>query len=777
MYAHASSLDSIAPTGQPSPGMDGSWDLPPVPSEGQTDVPSSRITNRNSNSFPIPSTVTKSVDQSMTSSARSSVKSMEDPISHVLSMSTSSIMGCGRTSIEAAPSIAPPSALVNHPELGFQLHRRPAIRNTFSFMMDDREKTPKSFASNANANAGSMGYTASIRELLSILQSKFEALAEDHKRLSTENVHLRTSPEGKSGVTLLHTEVAHAQRKMQESNGNQSSAALQSDKKGKVDTLKRTMSIFHVESAANKTPDKKQKKPMLSFRQKSVSAIINWTGGETKIGTGKYLINPDRSPFLARWDKILICAIAFTAVMTPVQITMMKTAYNFLFIINCIVDLVFLVDLCLQFFVMYPKKMNYGYTLERRHSKVVKRYLRTWFPIDVMCIFPFDAVALFSQSKEMQKIKAVKVLRVLGLLKLGRLFRASRLFRRFEVRMTITYGRLALVKFFVILGLISHWLANLWALTLVLVEEEDGLPRWIDRFEDLEKYVDLKTKDSAWKMYLTCLYFTCYTITSVGYGDITPVNIVETVIATMVIVTSGVSWAVVLGQVSGIVANLNSDEQSFRSTMDELTHMCDDRVMPNFMRHRVRCFFLANREARRRSRHNRIFNAMSPGLRGEVLMEINRRWIEKVGFLNRILQETEGTSGCSPFHACMGEVSQVMRQMVHAQSELFGVPQVLYIQNCGLVTRRARVCTSGDVWGMDFVLQDSTLVEPFESFALTYVELTTLTRDEFMRCVRKNEGICPELTVAVRRFCCWMAFQRALMIEARHRISQRALSL
>merc|ERR1740121_2367722 len=453
---------------------------------------------------------------------------------------------------------------------------------------------------------------------------------------------------------------------------------------------------------------------------------------------------------------------------------MMDSKLDWLFFANCGLDVIFLLDMVLQFFLMYPVKTDCGFTWEHRHAQIVKHYLKGWFVLDFCSIVPWDLIGMLVGSQEMSRFREVKVIRLLRLLKLIRVLKASRVFRRFEIRMSITYGSLSLLKFFVILSIITHWMSNLWALTLVLVDEQDGVPRWIDYLTELERNVETKTKDSPVKLYVACLYFTSYTITSVGYGDIGPKNIVERVVCTIMIVVSGISWAVVLGQVCGIVANLDSDEQVFRSTMDELNNMMRDRHMPGPIRHRLRSFFLSNKTAQRRTRHQRILNSVSPGLQGEVVMELNRHWIMKVSFLAGIFQEAKESTGDSQFFF-MVDISQKMQNQVHAQSEIFGKPQVLYILVRGLASRYTRLYRSGSVWGTDFVLVDTKLAEPAESFALTYLELTVLLREDFLDVVERHKAACPEMTRRVRRFCVWLAFQRAVIAEARRRVKEQRL--
>jgi len=365
----------------------------------------------------------------------------------------------------------------------------------------------------------------------------------------------------------------------------------------------------------------------------------------------------------------------------------------------------------------------------------------------------------------------VKVLRLLRLIKLMRIIRVSRLFRRFEFRMSITYKQLALCRFFVMLVVITHWMANLWALSLVMVDESSTVPQWTEAFAEMEKDLpeEQMTKNQPWKLYIASVYFTSYTLTSVGYGDIGPRNILERIVCTIMIVISGTSWAVVLGQVCGIVANMDADEQAFRTTMDELNIIMREGAFPLPMRQRLRGFFHSNKRAQRLKRHQQHLRNMSPGLQGEVAMQMNRQWISKVSLFKNILQEMEVSKYGRFFYAFVVDISLALRFEVHAQSEMFGAPQVLYILNRGLVSRPPRLFVQGAVWGVDFVLTDKHLLETSESLALTYIELTCLSKEAFFEVVQKYKMRCPSLHRSVRRFCCWLAVQRAIWAEARRR--------
>merc|ERR1719362_816341 len=200
---------------------------------------------------------------------------------------------------------------------------------------------------------------------------------------------------------------------------------------------------------------------------------------EWNLHTSRWVLSPDTSRFVQHWDVVAAFAMLYVAIVSPVQVAMMEANLDVLFFVNCFVDLVFVVDMILRFFMMYSVQTNFGHKLEHRHGRIVLHYLKTWFLIDLFSVLPFDLVALILKSETVQKAKSVKFIRLLRLLKMTRMLKASRIYSRLEAHLMISYEGLALNKFFFLLILISHWLACTWALTLTLTEDE-GLPRWVD---------------------------------------------------------------------------------------------------------------------------------------------------------------------------------------------------------------------------------------------------------------------------------------------------------
>lgn len=493
------------------------------------------------------------------------------------------------------------------------------------------------------------------------------------------------------------------------------------------------------------------------------------------------LFNPNESFFLKWWDTLIAVTLVWVAFVIPLQLCFSMDPYDGdandpVFVLTLTVDLIFACDLILQFFVVTPRWTKLGHSFETRHRKVAKHYLVTWFPLDLLSIIPFDVFGRWAgASGSSVKVRLIKIVRLLRLWKLARMVRAVRLFRRVQERMSVTYGTMALLKSFILLLLVLHWLACVWCGTLLLVDPE--VPRWIDIIDERDTNVAVKTKDSRIKTFLNALYFTTYTITTVGYGDISPLNIVETVVCNVMLCVAGISWAVILGEVCGIVSGMHPEEHAFRQTMDQLSYLVHDRILPPELQRRLRSFFLSKKVAQCRERQAALLNAMSPGLQGEVVMQTNQVWIKKVPIFRSL---TLGSGFDSSFYfSFLVEVAMGLKLATYAESETFGSRHVMYILTQGIaMIKRIRVMTlavsnvllfSGSAWGTDFMLADRHLQHPPDARAETYVECMTLQRDNFVQIIEGYKESCPTLPEDVRRYTCWVALQRAIFKEARRR--------
>ena len=118
-----------------------------------------------------------------------------------------------------------------------------------------------------------------------------------------------------------------------------------------------------------------------------------------------------------------------------------------LFLINRIVDLIFVTDMTLQFFLMYPKHAHSdnahiggGQWVSDMRQIARHNFVSPWFYLDAFSISVSGFDIFTPTGSGASRLKALRAVRVLRLLKLVRLARGSRIFKRWEIRLSINYG-------------------------------------------------------------------------------------------------------------------------------------------------------------------------------------------------------------------------------------------------------------------------------------------------------------------------------------------------
>ena len=88
---------------------------------------------------------------------------------------------------------------------------------------------------------------------------------------------------------------------------------------------------------------------------------------------------------MKRWDIAVILCLLFTALVTPYEVAFLDTALDdSLFAVNRLVDLVFVKDICLQFFLKVQVSTKQGTVLIKDQRSIVRRYLKGWFTVDFL---------------------------------------------------------------------------------------------------------------------------------------------------------------------------------------------------------------------------------------------------------------------------------------------------------------------------------------------------------------------------------------------------------
>lgn len=170
-----------------------------------------------------------------------------------------------------------------------------------------------------------------------------------------------------------------------------------------------------------------------------------------------WVIDPRKSRWMSTWDAVTTVALLYTAVVTPFEVAFLtapqtweEALHDGLFMINRVVDLVFVLDFMLQFAVMYKvEDAVRGVKWVDDPKLIAHNYVHSWFLVDIFSTLPSlcDFVPLMMAGDGtggdggtdlmIARLKNFRVVRCVRLVRLMRLLRASRMFKRWETRIAI----------------------------------------------------------------------------------------------------------------------------------------------------------------------------------------------------------------------------------------------------------------------------------------------------------------------------------------------------
>ena len=226
------------------------------------------------------------------------------------------------------------------------------------------------------------------------------------------------------------------------------------------------------------------KDPAVAALAERVSAIEQARQRSFKLENRKKtcLIDPRTSLWIGWWDMVISISLLFTATFTPVEVSFMDIPQDRwadpLFITNRVVDCIFIVDMVLQFFLMFPaeKGGSSGAYWVVDHREIARKYIMSgWFTLDFFSIGVSGFDIFSPEDSGASRLKALRAVRVLRMLKLVRLARGSRIFKRWEMRLSINYAMLQIVNICVMLLFVCHLFACIWGLQASF----DPLASWL----------------------------------------------------------------------------------------------------------------------------------------------------------------------------------------------------------------------------------------------------------------------------------------------------------
>jgi len=292
---------------------------------------------------------------------------------------------------------------------------------------------------------------------------------------------------------------------------------------------------------------------------------------------------------------------------------------------------------------------------------IAKQYVQSWFFIDVIASAPIDFFMSLSlngceagssdlQGSELGALKLLRALRLAKLLKLLRLLRISGLLENIQDHLPFNLAVFQSLKMSIITLFTGHILACVW-FVVGIQNVRRGKPSWLSTSRyplAVQTVVNGTTTENTYDLYVASLYWAFTTMTTVGYGDLTPEGSDERLLAIFAMIVGVTVFGYIIGNASSIVANANAASAKISAQMDTLNIWMADRGLPRPLQAAIRKYFryLWSRKTASTDEEAIIAN-LSSSLRVSLLRFINKDIIDQVrlfdvcsdpGFFNIIVQ-------------------------------------------------------------------------------------------------------------------------------------------
>ncbi|XP_072968740.1 potassium channel AKT1-like [Typha angustifolia] len=263
------------------------------------------------------------------------------------------------------------------------------------------------------------------------------------------------------------------------------------------------------------------------------------------------------------WETFLIVLVIYSAWVSPFEFGFIKEVTGGLTIADNVVNGFFAIDIILTFFVAYLDRATY--LLVDSPKKIAWRYTTSWFILDVASTVPTEAARKILPPN-------LQSYGFFSMLRLWRLRRVSALFARLEKDRHFNYFWVRCVKLVCVTLFAVHCAGCFYY--LLADRYPDPSRTWIG--SSMPDFHDR----SLWIRYVTSMYWSITTLTTVGYGDLHPENTREMIFDIFYMLFNLGLTAYLIGNMTHLVVHGTSRTRKYRDTIQAATGFAQRNQLP-----------------------------------------------------------------------------------------------------------------------------------------------------------------------------------------------------
>ncbi|KAG1969559.1 potassium voltage-gated channel subfamily H [Pimephales promelas] len=437
------------------------------------------------------------------------------------------------------------------------------------------------------------------------------------------------------------------------------------------------------------------------------------------------------SPFKAVWDWVILLLVIYTAIFTPYsasfllsdeeEAAMQRCGYSCspLNVVDLIVDIMFVVDIVINFRTTY---VNSNDEVVSQPGRIAIYYFKGWFLIDMVAAIPFDLL-IYRSGEETTTL--------IGLLKTARLLRLVRVARKLD--RYSEYGAAVLFLLMCTFALIAHWLACIWYAIGNVERNSNSRIGWLESLGDqLGKPYNISISGSGPSIkdkYVTALYFTFSSLTSVGFGNVSPNTNSEKIFSICVMLIGALMYASIFGNVSAIIQRLYSGTARYHTQMLRVREFIRFHQIPNPLKQKLEEYFQHAWSYTNGIDMNAVLKGFPECLQADICLHLNRTLLQNCkafrgstkGCLRALAMKFKTT------HAPPGDT------LVHAGDV---IPALYFISRGSIEILKGDVVVAilgkNDIFGEPINLFARPGKSSSDVRALTYCDLHKIHRDDVL---------------------------------------------
>eukprot|EP00111_Clytia_hemisphaerica_P018593 TCONS_00054981-protein len=423
------------------------------------------------------------------------------------------------------------------------------------------------------------------------------------------------------------------------------------------------------------------------------------------------------------WDWIILLLVAYLSILLPFNVAF-KEHHNLkpFFIADFCLEFIFITDIILNFRTTYINAKTGR--LVTNPKQIAFNYLKHWFVLDMIAVLPFDVI-YFCHNDWAYIVAVLKLTRLLRLFRIGR--RVSR---------SIEYTGTLLVLMMFSFTLLSHWLACIWYVIGFEELHAGQTTGWLMKLGDqVQKPYRNQTRGgpSYSEEYISALYFIFTSLTTVGFGNISPNTVAEKVFSVIVLILGAIVQSAIFGNMTAIIQKLYASRARFHAKASQIKQFVQHHQIDGDLQKRIESWFVSYWSVSNGVNTEEMLESFPSELQADICLHLYRRFLTLPCF-------SHASRGC------LRSISSKVRKANFSPGELIikekDAINTLFFMERGTVEIVQRefivaILGSGDVFGEDICKSSqSNHRSNGDVKALMHCEVLFLSRDSMRDVVR-----------------------------------------